>query len=247
MKIVIIIPTYNEQDSIGALVDAVRTETSLIKNHQIELLIIDGNSPDKTATIVQKKQSIDPSIHLIIEKQKKGLGAAYIHGMNYAMKTLGAEAVMEFDGDFQHDPKDIPKLIKQLDLGFEQIIGSRYIEGGTIPATWPLYRKLLSKIGNRIAKIGLSLPTKDNTSGFKLTLLSKFADKLPLNEKKILSLRHAYKIHLLHDLIYLDAKTIEVPINFLDRDNGLSKSTFSDVVESLKVVIILRWKKFLKI
>lgn len=243
MKIVIIIPTFNEEGSMGALLDEVIKETSKIPNHHIELLIIDGKSTDKTAAIVNHKKQIHKNINLIIEKEKKGLGGAYIEAMNHALKNLKADAVMEFDGDSQHDPKDIYKLIEKLDEGFEHIVGSRYIPGGTIPKTWKTWRKFLSFFGNKIAKVGLSLPTKDSTSGFKLTLLSKFQNELPLNHGQILSLRHAYKIHLLHDLISLGAKTTEVPINFLDRNKGISKSTFEDILQSLKIIFILRYRR----
>lgn len=243
MKIIIIIPTFNEEGSIGNLLDEIVSETSKITNHNIGLLIVDGKSKDNTIKIVTAKKNQHRNINFIIETEKKGLGGAYIEAMNHALYVLQADAVMEFDGDSQHDPKDIYKLVEKLDEGFEHIIGSRYIPGGTIPKTWKLWRKFLSFFGNKIAKVGLSLPTKDSTSGFKLTLLSKFKNDLPLSSDKILSLRHAYKIHLLHDLIALGAKTTEVPINFLDRNKGISKSTLEDISESLKIIFILRYRK----
>lgn len=242
MKIVIIIPTYNEGESIGNLIDAVFSETKKIHGHEFSILIVDGNSPDKTQEIINRKKKEHPDLHLIIEKEKRGLGSAYITGMNHALSHLNADAFMEFDGDFQHDPKDIPNLVKKLDEGYEHIIGSRYIEGGTIPHEWPWYRKFLSSFGNIIVQLGLLIPTNDNTSGFKLTKAKDFKEILPLSLDELLSTRHAYKIHFLNNLIKAGAKTVEVPINFLNRHKGVSKSTIEDIIESLKVVAILRFR-----
>jgi dolichol-phosphate mannosyltransferase len=246
MNIVIIIPTYNEGESIGKLIDAVFSETSHIKNHTFGVLIVDGNSPDDTQSIVTSKKKDYPGLELLIEKEKRGLGSAYVTGMNHALSHMNADAFIEFDGDFQHDPKDIYKLVAKLDEGYEHIIGSRYIEGGTIPQEWPWYRKFLSSFGNIIVQLGLAIPTNDNTSGFKLTKAKDFRDILPLNLDELLSTRHAYKIHFLNNLIKGGAKTVEVPINFLNRHKGVSKSTIEDIIESLKVVAILRLQSIVR-
>lgn len=242
MKITIIIPTYNEGEAIGSLLDAVVKEISGLKQHNFSILIIDGKSKDNTADVVREKIQKNPNIHLIVEKEKRGLGNAYLNGMNYAIDTLKADAFMEFDGDFQHNPRDIKKLIEKLDQGYEYIIGSRYIPDGTIPAEWPWYRKAISSIGNLVIRIGLNVGVKDATSGFKLTKVAGFKEKMPLKQGELISLRHAYKIHFLYSMIKGGAKTTEVPIEFLNRNKGISKSTFEDIIESLKVVGILAFK-----
>lgn len=238
MKITIIIPTHNEGESIGALLNAVFAELSKMTQHTWSILIVDGKSTDNTLDIVRTFKDV----HVISEKEKRGLGYAYITGMNYAIDILRADAFLEFDGDFQHDPKDIQKLVRAFDQGYEYIIGSRYVEGGTIPQEWPWYRKFLSNFGNLIIHYGLGIKTHDNTSGFKMTS-TKFKDKLPLKPGEVLSLRHAYKIHFLYAMISAGAKTIEVPIHFLNRNKGVSKSTIEDIIESLKVVYLLRFRK----
>lgn len=243
MNITIIIPTYNEGESIGTLIQAVFDELKSIHQHTWSLLIVDGKSKDNTVSIVKEKKITYPNVHLISQTEKNGLGNAYVLGMNYAIDTLKADAFMEFDGDFQHSPKDIHKLVKALDDGYEYIIGSRYVPGGTIPAEWPWYRKFLSNFGNIIIKYGLRIPTQDNTSGFKLTKVSKFKNDMPLKKGELLSQRHAYKIHFLYSMFVAGAKTIEVPIQFLNRNKGVSKSTIEDIFESLKVIFLLNFRK----
>ncbi len=240
MKITLIIPVRNEGESIGSLIDAIFNETGKISGHIFSILVVDGQSTDDTRSIVEGKKSKNPNIHLIIEKNKKGLGGAYLLGMKHAIDVLKTDAFMEFDGDFQHDPRDIYKLVQKLDEGYDYIIGSRYIPGGTIPREWPWYRKFLSNGGNFIIRLGLGLSTYDNTSGFKLTKVATTQEKMPLKEGELISLRHAYKIHFLHALVEKGVPTVEVPINFLNRNKGVSKSTVEDIIESLKVVFLLR-------
>ena len=242
MKITIIIPTYNEKDSISRLIDAVEKEFESVRNHELGILIVDGNSPDGTVEIVKNKAGLFGNIEVIVEKEKRGLGMAYVAGMNYAIKNMNADAIIEFDGDFQHDPADIRRLIAEFDKGYDYVIGSRYVPGGGVPEEWALYRKLLSKYGSLFIKSVLSVPTNDNTSGLKLSRVKDFAEKLPLDEKKILSRRYAYKIHLLYEMIKMGAKTSEIPIKFLERSGGNSKSSIGDIMESLKVVFILFFK-----
>lgn len=256
MKIIVIIPTYNERETISGLIDALEKEFPAyggsafggknIPNHKLGILIVDGNSPDGTAEAVKQKKQIYHNVDLIVEKEKRGLGMAYITGMKYAINDLKADAFIEFDGDFQHDPKDIKRLVAELDNGYDYVIGSRYVAGGGIPEEWAWHRKLLSKFGSLFIKWILSLPTNDNTSGLKLSRVKGFFDKLPLDENKILSKRHAYKIHLLYEMLALGAKTKEIPIKFSERKGGNSKSSLEDVLESLKVALVLYFRKWNK-
>ena len=243
MKVIVIIPTYNENKSIGPLIEALESEFLRIGNHQMGILIVDGNSPDGTADIVKEKIALYKNINLIVEKEKRGLGIAYIHGMKYAVSELGAGAIVEFDGDGQHDPKDIKRLVAELDNGYDYVIGSRYVIGGKVPKDWGWHRKILSRFGSLIVRYGLWLPTHDNTSGLKLSRIEGFAGRLPLDENKILSKRHAYKIHLLYTMVKNGAKVKEIPIKFLSREAGDSKSTLEDILESLKVIFLLWIKK----
>src|SRR5258708_34185927 len=140
MKIVVISPTYNERTNLQKLIPILEEEVfPQIKNHQLQLLIVDDNSPDGTGEVVKKFIKKWPNIELL-QHEKEGLGAAYIRGMKYAMYSLKADAVIEFDSDFQHDPKDIVRFIKAMDESdADNIIGSRYIPGGQIPPEWSFH------------------------------------------------------------------------------------------------------------
>lgn len=236
MKISVLIPTYNEGQVIHPLLTSLIEEIQKISHHSFSVVIIDGNSSDNTQEIVKKLQEVNKNLYLIIEKER-GLGKAYLKGINYALSTLNTDAFIEFDGDFQHNPKDISRLIQKLDEGYDYIIGSRYIQDGTIPEEWSWYRKVLSRLGNWIVRHSLSLSITDTTSGFKVTRVDFFRKNISL--EKMISLRHAYKIQLIYLMLEKGAKTIEVPIHFLDRKKGFSKSTIEDIFESLKVVIVL--------
>lgn len=221
------------------MIDALQKEFKVIPNHELGILVVDGNSPDGTAEVVRNQMRLHKNIDLLVEKEKRGLGMAYIAGMKYAVNKMGAEAFIEFDGDFQHDPKDIKHLIAELDNGYDYIIGSRYVPGGGVPSHWAWYRKLLSRFGGWFIKFMLRMPTNDNTSGLKLTRVKRFFEKLPLSEDEILSKRHAYKVHLLYAMYKLGAKIKEIPIVFLERGSGDSKSSWEDIKESIKVVFKL--------
>lgn len=241
MRIIIIIPTYNERGTIGELIEALESEFKNISQHTMGILVVDGNSPDGTADLARELAKKYGNINVLVEKEKRGLGMAYILGMKHATEVLKVDAYVEFDGDFQHDPRDIKRLVTELDNGYDYVIGSRYVAGGAVPRGWGLYRKMLSRLGGLFARLVLFLSVKDPTSGLKLTRVARFVSKLPLSEDKILSKRYAYKIHLLYAMIKLGAKVKEVPINFLERGGGVSKAAVKDIFDSLMVVLKLRF------
>jgi len=237
MKIVIIIPTYNERTNIEKMIPVLENEVlPKIKNHQVHLLIVDDKSPDGTADVVREFMKKWHTIELL-SGDKKGLGAAYIRGMKYAMEKMHADAVMEFDSDFQHDPHDIPRLIKAMDEGADYVIGSRYIPGGSIPKGWGMDRKFLSVFGSLFIRIvWLNFSIHDMTSGFKLTK-TEFLKKINLDN--LYSPNFSYKIQILHDIIQKKAKVKEVPIIFYERESGKSKINVQDQFESFYVVLRL--------
>ncbi len=242
MNIVVIIPTYNEVENIGRMLDVLAKEVfPKIKNHNMEVLVVDDNSPDGTAKIVKKKQGEYKNVRLLLG-QKEGLGAAYVRGMKYAMREMKADAVIEIDADFQHDPRDIKRLVAEFDRGYDYIIGSKYVPGGSVPRQWEFYRKFLSWGGNIFARLALLIfSVRDVTSGFKLTKVKNFLDKIDLD--KILSKSYAYKIHIMYEMVKeKGAKAKEIPIKFHYRERGSSKIEHEDIIESLKVVILLFFK-----
>lgn len=247
MKIVVILPTYNEAENVKKLIPLLIEEIfPKIKNHEIKLLVVDDDSPDGTSRIVRGFMEKWNNIELL-NGTKNGLGAAYVKGMHYAMDNMKADAVMEFDSDFQHDPQDIPRLIQAMDKGADYVIGSRYVPGGEIPREWGIHRKLISRFGGLFAQIMLlHFNVHDMTSGYKLTK-SSFLKNVDLDH--LYSKYYAYKIHILHDVLKQGAKVTEVPIIFYERKEGSSKITRKDLFDSFWVVIRLRLrdsKRFIK-
>lgn len=239
MKVVIVVPTYNESENIKKLIPVLSEEFKLISNHTCEVLVVDANSPDGTKNIVLELSKVYPFIHLLLEKQKNGLGAAYVLGFKYAMSDLNADVIIEMDADFQHDPKDIKRLLKKIDAGFDYVIGSRFTKGGSIPQEWEFYRKFLSIGGNVFSKIVLGIfNVNDFTSGFKASRVKGFVDSINLDN--VLSKGFAYKIDLLYKMHKAKARFAEVPISFGIRDRGISKMENNNMIDSMKVVLMLR-------
>lgn len=239
MKIVIIIPTYNERKSIENTITKIEEITKTMrKKHEFMILVVDDNSPDGTQDIVRKLSDKYKNISLLTGT-KEGLGVAYARGMKYAMDELYADFVFEMDADGQHDPKYLPDFVEKIDEGYNYIIGSRYIKGGSIPKEWGWHRKFLSFFGSFVARNILGMyQIKDFTGGYKASQVKDYLEKIDLDN--LLSKRYAYKIHLLHDMLRLNAKTVEIPIHFKNREKDFSKSTVEDIFESLKVVFKLK-------
>ncbi len=243
MKAVIVIPTYNERENIVRLLPVL--DSILTKNYSgdFEILVVDGNSPDGTAAAVKALSESLPSVHLLVEPEKRGLGVAYMSGFKYAMTELGADIVVEMDADFQHDPKDVPRLLQAIEDGADYAIGSRFVRGGSIPKEWSFKRKFLSIGGNYVSKLVLGIfSVNDFTSGFKASRVRGFVDKLDLDH--ILSKGFAYKIDLLYRMHKLGARIVEVPIAFGLRDRGDSKMESNNMLDSLRVVLLLRLRDY---
>lgn len=238
-NIVVVIPTYNEVENIGRMVDVlVGVEFGKIKDHKMMLLVVDDKSPDGTGKIVSEKMKKHKNLYLL-EGEKQGLGVAFTRGFKYAIETLKADAVMEMDGDFQHDPADVKRFVEEFDNGYDYILGSRFIKGGSIPKDWGLYRTFLSVVGNLFIRSILWLwDVHDLTTGYRLARVHGFIDQIDFS--KILSKSYAYKIHLLYEMRHRGAKIKEIPIKFISREKGWSKMDSDDFLESLKVVLAIR-------
>ncbi len=239
MKVVVIIPSYNEKDNVGEMIKALAEVFPSIKKHQMQALYVDGNSPDGTADEIKKYQKKYSWLHLLVETKKEGLGMAYAKAMKYAMDKMGADWLMELDSDFQHPPQDIPRLVAEIDNGYDYILGSRYVDGGSIPKEWGFERKFLSVVGNLVARTLLIIPKiHDVTGGFKLAKVKGFMDEFDFD--KLLSRSFAYKIHLLFYMVQKGAKIKEVPFAFGNRTSGESKIIKNEMQETLRVIFKLQ-------
>lgn len=238
MKIIVIIPTYNEKVNIEKMIPLLEEEIfPQIKNHEMQILVADDMSPDGTGEVVKKFAKKWNNVHLL-EGSKEGLGAAYVRAMRYAMDKMNGGAIIEFDADFQHDPNNIPRIVSAMDEGFDHVIGSRYIKGGGVPEEWGMHRKFLSFFGSLFARLVLYMfRVHDMTSGFKLTR-SEYLSKVDL--ENLYSKYYAYKIQVSYELFKMGAKIKEIPIIFYERQEGSSKITSKDLVDSFLVVIKLR-------
>ena len=246
MKIVIILPTYNEKDNIRLLIPALWEQFADLK-HEMHVLVVDDNSPDGTADAVRELMGRYANLHLLTG-EKQGLGAAYIRGMTYALKELQAEAVMEMDADFSHKPEDVPRLLAALDAGSDFVIGSRYVPGGSIPENWGRLRLALSRWGNIFARYLAGLHrVKDCTAGFRAirAALLREIDFQALTRVQ----GYAFQITLLNLAMHRKAVIAEVPVEFIDRVRGATKLGLCDITEFLLNVWWIRFqasKTFLK-
>lgn len=227
MKVVVIIPTYNERGNIVPLFDALQQQFKAMA-HDFHILVVDDNSPDETAALVKELALTQTNVHLITGT-KAGLGVAYMRGMTYAMEALQAEVVYEMDADFSHDPADVPRLMRAIEDGADFVIGSRYVPGGSIPKEWGRLRQMNSAFGNLVARYVAGIyRVHDCTAGFRAirTAILREIDFSALNVKG-----YAFQVALLHQAAALGAVIQEIPVHFVDRKVGDSKLGLSDITE----------------
>src|SRR3989344_675149 len=242
MKVVIIIPTYNEQGNIEKVITTFEEEIfPKIKNHKMYILVAEDNSPDGTGEVVyelmKKWKNIETS-----EGKKLGLGSAYIRGMTYAIEKMDADVLFEFDADGQHDTTKIHKFLEKIDEGYDIVICTRYSQGGSIPKNWPLQRKAFSIIGNSLIRLILGRFTiHDWTGGFRALKKEVF-----LKEKKELTefKGYTFQVSFLHKALRDSFTVAEVPFNMTDRKLGHSKiAPVEYIANSLSYVIKARSKE----
>ena len=238
VKIVVIIPTYNEKENISRLILALEEQFKKI-SHEMHILVVDDSSPDGTGEIVREYSRKNQNVHLL-SGQKQGLGAAYVRGMRYAIEKLGSDAVIEMDADFQHKPEDVPRLVTALDEGNDFVIGSRYIPGGKIPK-WSASRRLLSSGGNIMSRAATGMfKIHDTTAGFR-AIRTDLINKISLENIKVQG--YSFQINLLYQAFLNKAKIKEIPVEFLERKEGETKIGKGDVLEALIFVWAIRLER----
>lgn len=234
MKTLVISPTYNERKNIQSLVEQV-----LGPNPDYHLLVVDDNSPDKTAEKVKELQQLYPNLHLEERPGKAGLGTAYLFGFQWALDRH-FEAIVQMDADLSHDPKDVPRLIAELEK-HDLVIGSRYVEGVSV-VNWPIRRLILSYSANLYSRIITGMPINDATGGFK-AWRGSLLDTIRL--EKVRSQGYSFQIEMNFRAWRLEASIKEETIIFVDRTIGESKMSKSIMYEAIWMVWRLRiWKLF---
>ena len=233
MEALIIVPTYNEKENIEELIGLV-----LALRPDIEMLIVDDNSPDGTGGIVDSIASREPRVHILHREGKLGLGSAYITGFKWALENTDAKYVFEMDADFSHDPSSIPEFLETIKSN-DLVVGSRYLHGITV-VNWPLSRLILSYSANIYTRIVTGLPLKDSTGGFKC-FRREVLEQLPLDTIK--SDGYSFQIEMNFFCWKKGFRVIEIPIIFVDRRVGISKMNKSIVWEAVFMVWRLRFMK----
>ena len=224
MKPVILIPTYNEATSI---IELLRSLEELHKIRSFDVLILDDNSPDRTADIVESLKL--PWVEVLRRPGKAGLGAAYRAGFAHVLPLGKYSHIVTMDADGSHRVEDLPAMLDASDAEISITLGTRWMPGGSV-VNWPKSRQLLSKSGTKYARIALGIPLNDLTGGFRVysTALLK---KLNLNQ--MTATGYCFQSEMAMASVLAGAKTFEVPITFVERANGVSKMSRAIVIEAL--------------
>ncbi len=226
MRVLVVLPTYNESATIGRMLRRVRECLPAA-----DILVVDDSSPDGTAKLALEVADKLGRIELLSREAKEGLGPAYRAGFAWGLGR-GYEAFVEMDSDFSHDPADLPRLLAPLGQGFEVAIGSRYVPGGSAP-DWTLSRRLLSRWGNLYADLALALGVKDSTAGFRVYAASVL-ERVDLGSVRADG--YGFQIEMTYRARRAGARIAEVPIRFVDRVEGTSKMSSRTVTEALWLV-----------
>lgn len=233
---VIAIPTYNERENLPDILAEIRQAAP-----QVDILVVDDNSPDGTGDLADTLARHDPQLHVLHHGEKQGLGPAYLAAFAWAV-SHDYLWVGEFDADGSHQPTDLPRLLS-LAQGTSQpdlVIGSRWCRGGGVRG-WALSRQILSRAGSCYVNLWGNLKVRDTTAGFRV-YRTDFLSRL-LSQEKITSVGYGFQIEMTWKTQRLGGKIIEVPITFVNRRAGASKMSGSIITEALLQVARWRWRE----
>lgn len=225
MKPLVIVPTFNEIDALPLTLDRVRAELP-----EIEILVVDDNSPDGTGVYVDERAEKDPNLHVLHRPGKGGLAAAYIAGFGWGLEGDYTH-VVQMDADGSHRATDLVEMITRAGAADEPdlVIGSRWVPGGGVEG-WPLNRQLLSKLGNLYNRAALGLPYTDITAGFRVYRTDTLR-KINLAEVQVVG--YYWQTDMTQRLHEAAAHVVEQPITFHEREAGQSKLSSTIFFESL--------------
>ena len=230
MRKIVVIPTYNEKENLEAIAREV-----LAVDPEVEILVVDDNSPDGTGAIADRLAAAHSRIHVLHRAAKEGLGHAYVAGLGRALE-LGADLVVQMDADFSHPPSALPGFF-DLARDYDLVLGSRYVDGITV-VNWPMLRLMLSYFGNRYTRVVLGgMPVMDGTGGFKCWRRSAL-EAISLAEVRANG--YCFQIETTFRAWRAGLRIKETPILFVDRRLGTSKMHLSIAIEALLIVWWLR-------
>jgi len=231
-KGLVVIPTYNESENIEKII-----ETVLKQSAELDILIIDDNSPDKTAQIIKNLMVNNSKLYLLERPRKMGLGTAYVTGFKYMLEH-NYDYCFEMDADFSHNPNDLPRFIELISQ-YDLIIGSRYCNGVSV-VNWPMKRLLLSFFACMYARIVTGCPIRDLTAGFKCYSRNALSG---INLDKLKADGYGFQIEIDFMIWRNGFKVKEIPIIFVERRVGTSKMSKHIVYEAFFLVLRLRLQR----
>ena len=223
-RILVLVPTYNEAESIKNLLTRLDQACSILTDHEIDILIIDDKSPDGTADIANSLGI--KRVNILRRDKKSGLGPAYLAGFKYGLEK-GYDFFVEMDADLSHQPEELDALFKVISAQ-NFVIGTRWMPGGSV-VNWPKKRQLISKMGTRYASFALGLPFRDLTSGYRV-IPKSFLNMINLDLIETKGYGFQIEMAMLANKLGFSIK--EVPITFVERENGLSKMSLAIVWEA---------------
>ena len=229
MRVLTIIPTYNEIESLPRTLDRLRAVAPAT-----DVLVVDDNSPDGTGAAADTVAAADSAVHVLHRQGKEGLGAAYIAGFRWGLDA-GYDVLVEMDADGSHQPEELQRLLDALDRGADMVKGSRWIRGGKV-VNWPLHRKLLSLGGSLYSRILLGVRVKDITGGFN-AFRAETLKKIDL--ESVESVGYCFQVDLTWKTLKAGLDVREVPITFVEREFGDSKMSGGIVLES--IILVTKW------
>jgi len=228
-KTLVVVPTFNERENRPPL-----AQRLLALPVPVDMLVVDDNSPDGTGNLADELAAQYPSIHVLHRTEKSGLGRAYIAGFQWALEH-GYEFVFELDGDFSHNPDDIPMFLEAA-TNADLVLGSRYLNGIRI-VNWPLRRLMLSKFAATYVRIITGMPITDPTGGYKC--FSRRALQA-INLEEINSNGYSFQIEMTHRLWRQGMRIVEVPIVFTERVHGHSKMS-GHIIQEASIMVWRLW------
>ncbi|MBE1513560.1 polyprenol monophosphomannose synthase [Nesterenkonia halotolerans] len=228
MKILTIIPTYNEIDALPGTVERLRAAVP-----ESDVLIVDDNSPDGTGDFADELSRQDRQIHVLHRTSKNGLGGAYIAGFGWGLEA-GYDVLVELDADGSHQPEQLPSLLAKIDEA-DLVIGSRWVPGGSV-VNWPLHRVAISRAGSLYSRTLLGLKVRDITAGFRVFRRSVLEE---IDLSSIESVGYGFQVDMTFRVATMGKTIAEVPIAFVERTQGVSKMSSDIIAEAM--INVTRW------
>lgn len=235
MRVLTIIPTYNELESLPLTLNRLRTAVP-----EVDVLVVDDNSPDGTGDWADTRATQDSQVHVLHRAEKNGLGGAYIAGFRWGLER-GYDVLVEMDADGSHQPEQLPRLLDAIDQS-DLVIGSRRVPGGKM-VNWPTHRKLISTCGSLYPRIMLGLKLTDVTAGYR----AYRAETLQaIDLEAVQSKGYGFQVDMTFRTARLGKRIVEVPITFVEREYGESKMSGNIITEAVTNVtqwgLAARWQ-----